>query len=257
MKQKPLVLLSNDDGYSSPGLRAVREALLASADVVVCAPLTNQSATSHALTLHRPLRLSEVEEGVFALDGTPADCVYVALGSGTRVLPRVPDLCVSGLNHGLNLGADTFYSGTIAAAREAVLRDIPAIALSADVKAHVANAARLGAAIAFELLRHARSFHTSFHAAPLLNANFPPGEAWSIEATRLGRRIYPAEVDYRHDQRGAEYLWIGGAHPVHLGAHGSDTEAYDRGVVGITPLSLDQSSVDGLVPLRAMIEALA
>jgi len=252
VKQKPLVLLSNDDGFASPGLRAVREALLPSADVVVCAPATNQSATSHALTLHRPLRLVEVEPGIFSLDGTPADCVYVALGSGARVLQRAPDLCVSGLNHGLNLGVDTFYSGTVAAAREAVVRDIPAVALSGDVKANIASAAALGARIALDLLQHVQSFRST----PLLNVNFPPGDTWRVEPTRLGKRVYAAEVDFRKDQRGGEYLWIGGAHPLHVEAKGSDTDAYDRGVVGVTPLSLDQSDADGLGPARSLVEAL-
>ena len=129
---RPLVLLSNDDGFASPGIRAMRAALLeAGAEVVLLAPETEQSASSHALSLHRPLRLRAVEPGVFALDGTPADCVYVALHAGTRVLPRRPDFVVSGINHGMNLGQDAFYSGTIAAAREGALRGIPALATSA------------------------------------------------------------------------------------------------------------------------------
>jgi 5'-nucleotidase len=252
MKDRPLVLVSNDDGYDSEGIRALCDALRASVDVVVCAPASNQSATSHSLTLHRPLRLRKIEESIFALDGTPADCIYVALGSGTRVLPRAPELCVSGLNHGLNLGVDTFYSGTIAAAREAALRGIPAVALSADVRAHVGNAAAVGARITLALLAEARSFPV----VPLLNVNFPPGTVWSIEATHLGRRVYEAEVEFRADQRGGEYLWIGGAHPRHLEALGSDTDAYDRGVVGVTPLSLDQSDRPSLDAARAVVGAL-
>src|SRR5271154_2588382 len=128
---RPLVLLSNDDGHASPGLRTMRDALAAVADVVVLAPESEKSAASHSLSLHRPLRLRAVEPNLFALDGTPADCVYVALHAGTRVLPRKPDLVVSGINHGMNLGQDAFYSGTIAAAREGALRGIPAVATSA------------------------------------------------------------------------------------------------------------------------------
>src|ERR1044071_689169 len=124
MSERPLVLLSNDDGFAAPGLLAMRDALSAFADVVVCAPELNQSATSHSLSLHRSLRLRHVEEGTFSVDGTPADCVYVALNSGARILPRRPDIAVSGLNHGLNLGIDVFYSGTVAAAREAAMRGI-------------------------------------------------------------------------------------------------------------------------------------
>ena len=118
MAERSLVLLANDDGYLSPGLTMLREALLEAFDVVVVAPESEQSAASHALSLHRPLRLREVSRGVFALDGTPADCVYVALHSMGRVLPRAPAAVVSGINLGLNLGQDVFYSGTVAAARE-------------------------------------------------------------------------------------------------------------------------------------------
>lgn len=237
MSARPLILLCNDDGVSAPGLRAVRDALAAHADVVVCAPLTNQSATSHSLTLHRPLRLSTPEPGMFAVDGTPADCVYVALGSKTRILLRTPDLCVSGLNYGLNLGVDTFYSGTVAAAREAALRGISSIALSADIRADVAAAASMGAALALGLLARRREGR----GAELFNVNFPPGSSWTTRATTLGVRFYEADVEFRADQRGAEYLWIGGAHPTHAEAPGSDTEAYDERVVGVTQLALDQS----------------
>src|SRR5262245_14658184 len=129
---RPLILLSNDDGYRARGLRTLAGALGVIGDVIVCAPESEQSTTSHSLTLTRPLRLRQVENGIFAVDGTPADCVYVALNGGTRVLPRMPDVVVSGMNHGLNLATDVFYSGTVAAAREGALRGIPAVATSAD-----------------------------------------------------------------------------------------------------------------------------
>ena len=116
MPHDPIILLSNDDGYAAEGLRQLRTELQRHARVIVCAPEVNQSATSHSLTLGRVLRLREVADGVFAVDGTPADSVYVALHAPGRVLPRLPDLCVSGMNHGLNLGVDVFYSGTVAAA---------------------------------------------------------------------------------------------------------------------------------------------
>lgn len=232
---RPLVLLSNDDGVSAAGLRAVRDALAPHADVVVCAPDSNQSATSHSLSLSRVLRLREIEPGVFSVDGTPADSVYVALHAGTRVLPRRPDLCVSGLNHGLNLGVDAFYSGTVAAAREAALRGIPSIALSADRGAKRDRAAAVGARLAIGLLDLA----PTGDPAPLLNVNFPPGDDWEVCATSAGKRVYDAEVVFRRDPRGGEYLWIGGSEAVHHDAPGSDTEAYDQGKASITPLALD------------------
>jgi 5'-nucleotidase len=235
---RPLVLLSNDDGVTAAGLLALRDALAEHADVVVCAPEANQSATSHSLSLHRILRLRDVAAGVFALDGTPADCVYVALHAGTRVLPRRPDLVVSGMNHGLNLGIDVFYSGTVAAAREAALRGIPSIAVSADLGASREAAARLGTLLALGTL--AAFAATPGAQAPLLNVNIPPGDAWRVRATCLGARLYVEDVDFRKDPRGREYLWIGGAGAVrHDHVPGSDTEAFDEGVASVTPLTLD------------------
>jgi 5'-nucleotidase len=230
---RPLVLLSNDDGHTSAGLRAMRDALRPQADVVVCAPETEQSASSHALSLHRPLRLRAVEAGVFALDGTPADCVYVALHAGTRVLPRRPDLVVSGINHGMNLGQDAFYSGTIAAAREGALRRVPAVATSAHQGADLAATAALSARIALALLARMPS------RGALLNVNVPKGWTGEVRATRLGARIYEEVVDFRVDPRGREYLWLGGPGVRHERDAGTDTDAYDDGAASVTPLVLD------------------
>lgn len=235
MSERPLALLSNDDGYAAPNLLAMREALAAFADVIVCAPELNQSATSHSLSLHRSLRLRKIDEGIFSVDGTPADCVYVALNSGDRIVPRRPDLAVSGLNHGLNLGIDVFYSGTVAAAREAAMRGIPSVATSADRGADRKAAAELSARIAIALWERARGLPGP---APLLNINVPPGSDWAVRGTRIGARLYDDGVVYRHDPRGREYLWIGGAEPRHTPVPGSDTDAYDAGEVSVTPLSL-------------------
>jgi 5'-nucleotidase len=228
---RPLFLLSNDDGYASEGLRILREALLDVADVVVCAPETEQSATSHALTLSRPLRLRKRGEGILSLDGTPADCVYVALHSGRRVLPRAPDLVVSGMNHGANLGTDVFYSGTVAAAREGALRGYRALAVSSARDGDLRAASVIAAKIALAAVQEA--------APLLLNVNFPPGASWPMRQTRLGSRVYTDTVDYRRDPRGVEYLWLGGPGLEHTVVAGSDTEAYDEGAIGVTPLLLD------------------
>src|SRR5262249_54228707 len=160
------------------------------ADVVVCAPETEQSTTSHSLTLTRPLRLRAVEASVFAVDGTPADCVYVALNGGTRGLSRAPDLGVSGINHRLHLRTHVFYSGTVAAAREGALRGIPAMAASADMGADRAQAAEVCAKLARALVKLAPvspdpqgSSGPPFRRkvpAPLVNVNVPPGAGWSI-----------------------------------------------------------------------------
>jgi len=221
-----LVLLSNDDGLSSPGLYALRDALSLQAEVVIVAPETEQSASSHSLSLHRPLRLRKAGAGVFALDGTPADCVYLALYGGTRVLSRPPDLVVSGINRGMNLGQDVFYSGTIAAAREGALRGIPAIAVSAHPSLDVSAIAPMCARIALALL----------------GLQVPPAWTGEVRATRLGQRIYEEIVDVRFDPRGREYIWIGGPGFRHVREAGTDTDAYDDGAASLTPLTLDLTS---------------
>lgn len=229
---RPLILLSNDDGYRARGIQLLRRELSAFADVVLCAPDVEQSTASHALSLNRPLRLEQVGDGEFAVDGTPADCVYVALHCD-RVLPRVPALVVSGLNHGLNLGNDVFYSGTVAAAREGALKGHPALALSAASDAEFDKAANAGAEIARSIL------DAKLSGPMLFNVNFPARGSWELRTTRLGLRQYEDEVEFRRDPRGREYLWIGGAGVQHDFSAGSDTEAHDEGVVGITPLVLD------------------
>jgi 5'-nucleotidase len=213
--------------------------------VFVCAPEVEQSAASHALSLHRPLRLFRHDERTFSVDGTPADCVYVALYAETRVLPRKPDAVVSGVNHGVNLGDDVFYSGTVAAAREGALKGIPSLALSAAADADFEAAAELGARLALALC--------GLGTDPiLLNVNIPRGRDWPLRATRLGRRIYKDEVEFRRDPRGREYLWIGGPGADHRPLAGSDTEAFDQGIVGITPLVLDLWQRDGAERAEAL-----
>jgi 5'-nucleotidase len=236
---RPLALLSNDDGYESKALHALHRALVdAGADVVVVAPSNEQSATSHSLSLHRPLRARSHGDGIFSLDGTPADCVYIALHAGDRFLPRRPDVVVSGINRGLNLGQDAFYSGTVAAAREGALRGIPALASSAHVHADLPKIAEVSAFFALSLV----GTRSSAGKAPLLSLNAP--EVWSgeVRVCRLGSRLYDELVDVRVDPRGREYLWLGGPGVRHEPDPGSDTEAYDAGAVTLTPLVIDLSS---------------
>lgn len=232
---RPLILLANDDGVRAPGMLHLRDALLPHARVVICAPESNQSATSHSLSLHRALRLKRVSDDTFSLDGTPADCVYVAVCSEQKVLPRRPDLVVSGINHGMNLGLDVFYSGTVAAAREGAIRGIPAIALSADLEADPEAAVSMSVSL---VLRMLASNAAALDPVPLMNVNIPKGKDWPVRATRLGARLYDDDVIYRRDPRNQEYLWIGGGGVRHDAAPGSDTDAYDEGAVSVTPLSL-------------------
>ncbi|MCU0681643.1 MAG: 5'/3'-nucleotidase SurE [Polyangiaceae bacterium] len=253
MADRPLLLLTNDDGYQAEGLRALREALGRLGEVIVVAPETEQSATSHSLSLHRPLRLRRVENGVFALDGTPADCVYVALNGRSGALPRRPDLVVSGLNHGVNLGYDVFYSGTVGAAREAALRGVRALATSADMRASRPAAAALATDVARALLAQPRQ-----SATPLLNLNVPPGEGpWRLRTTVLGSRVYDDEVTVAFDPRGREYMWIGGGGVTHPEALGSDTEAFDAGEASLTPLVLDLSAFGQTEFCRTLVSSIS
>lgn len=235
MAPRPLALLSNDDGYSSPGLEALRAALIPEWDVVVVAPEIEQSASSHALSLRNALRLRKVSDGVYALDGTPADCVYVALHGATRTLPRRPDIVLSGVNLGLNLGQDVFYSGTVAAAREGALRGIPAIATSSHTSLDLSVVAAACAKLASALLES----HTRAPRHVLLSANFPKGWTGAMRATTLGRRIYEERVEFRADPYGKEYLWLGGPGVRHAESEGTDTAAHDERVASVTPLLLD------------------
>lgn len=229
---RPLVLLCNDDGYRACGIQRLHAALERVAEVVICAPDTEQSAASHSLSLNRPVRLFDHGGCVFSVDGTPADAVYVALHAGTRVLSRMPDFVVSGLNSGPNLGDDVFYSGTVAAAREGALRGVLALAASAAPGADLACASECTVALMQAVLQIARG-------RLLLNVNFPPGSDWTVCVTRSGRRVYDEGVEFRRDPRGGEYLWLGRPSTRHEPDSGSDTEAFDAGKVGVTPLALE------------------
>jgi 5'-nucleotidase len=240
--ERPLILLANDDGIQSRGLRALAERLGDLGDLLVVAPDRERSATSHAFTMDRPLRVEEVRPGWFAVDGTPVDCVYIGL---LRLAPRRPALVVSGINHGHNLGADVFYSGTVACAVEAAIRGVPAMAMSLDHHA----LADFGPAAAFA---HALSRALLVEGLPegtLLNVNVPPGPARRYRFTRLGKRLYRDCVDERADLRGRRYYWLGGP-AIGVGdIAGSDGDAISRGLVSVTPLGLDLTHGDLLARL--------
>jgi len=229
---RPLLLLANDDGIHARGLHALAERLADLGDVVVVAPDRERSATSHAFTMDRPLRVEQVRPGWFSVDGTPVDCVYIGV---LKLAPRRPSLLVSGINHGLNLGADVFYSGTVACSVEAAIRGIPAMAVSLDhhALADFAPAAAFAHAMAHAILVE------GLPEATLLNVNVPPGPARHYRFTRLGKRLYRDTVEERADLRGRRYYWLGGP-PVGVGdIEGSDGAAVQTGVVSVTPLGLD------------------
>lgn len=234
MAVRPLILLSNDDGVHAEGIHKLRLALQQIAEVFVVAPSEEQSATSHRITLAAPLRHRDLGQGIHCVDGTPADCVYVALHLG-GLLPRRPTLVVSGINHGLNLGMDVVYSGTVAAAREGALRGIPSVAISADLGADLSRVAEQCVPLVERLLR----VEGPVGAPPFLNVNFPAVPPRGVLATSLGRRVYEDRVEVRADPRGRSYYWIGGPATSHDGTPGADTTAIDAGYVSVTPLSLE------------------
>ena len=236
VSNRPLVLLSNDDGVHARGIRALHEAVSTFADVIVVAPESEQSACSHRITLGGPLRHTEVSPGFHAIDGTPADCVYIGLNL-KGLLPRRPDLVLSGINHGLNLAHDVVYSGTVAAAREGALRGVRAMAISAERGASLPGVAEH----ALPLIQRALECELVEGQTLLLNFNYPSTAPNGVRACRLGRRDYLDTVEERTDPRGRSYYWIGGPVSAHDGSEGADTTAVDQGYVAVTPLTLDHT----------------
>ncbi|MFP5246158.1 MAG: 5'/3'-nucleotidase SurE [Thermoanaerobaculia bacterium] len=246
----PRILVTNDDGIYSEGLRKLAAVCREHGEVLIVAPDREQSAASHALTLNRPLRLLQIEEHEWIVDGTPTDCVNLAV---LKLMKEArPDLCVSGINFGPNLGDDVTYSGTISAAFEGALLNIPSIAFSAVVGKHFSF--DRCAAFAGELVRIALTEHRDPRV--VLNVNFPVDEFSGVRITRLGRRIYSEGVIERLDPRGKKYYWIGGEPPVWHPGEGTDFDAIQSGYVSITPLHLDlthHESIERLKPLEEML----
>lgn len=242
---RPLILLTNDDGVHAPGLAHAREALDQVGDVWVVAPDREQSGTSHSLTLYRPLRMHKLGERLVSVDGTPTDCVLVAVNS---LLPRRPDLVVSGINAGANLGEDVSYSGTVAAAMEGTVLLIPSIAVSLAIdEAHAyPTAAHYVGTVARAIVERGLPVGT------LLNMNVPdrPREGITgIRVTRLTTRVYRDVVVEKIDPRGRPYYWIGGE-PEWQKGEGTDWEAIHEGAVSLTPLHLDMTDYRALEMLR-------
>jgi len=239
MSDRPILLLTNDDGVHAVGLKVLREALLPLGHVVVVAPTREQSATSHSITIDRPLRHLEHATDVHSIDGTPADCVYLALFE-PRFLSRRPDAIVSGVNHGSNVGSAVFYSGTIAGAREGALRGIPGIAFSngGDM-----DAPWIAHHVHDMVARFLNAPKPPGHA-PLVNVNFPKTDPRGVRVTRVGRHVYEEEVIPRRDPGGREYFWIGGRVIDYGDVAGSDKKAVDSGFISVTPLALEPTSSD-------------
>jgi 5'-nucleotidase len=234
------LLCTNDDGILAHGLQTLTEAAERLGEVFVVAPDREQSATSHSLTLHHPVRPVARGERRWQVDGTPTDCVMLAVEA---LLPERPDFVLSGVNHGQNMGEDVLYSGTVAAAMEGVMLGIPSIAFSfagGDLRADPATLSGLGDLLT-DLLRHLLEL-PGYPPDTLLNINVPPlpaSEVRGVKLTRLGRRVYSNSLTPMRDPWGRDIYWIGGGSATWRGESDSDFQAVRDGYVSVTPLSLD------------------
>jgi 5'-nucleotidase len=242
------ILLSNDDGYFAPGLELLAKALAPHAEITVVAPERDRSGASNSLTLDRPLSVRRAPNGFLFVNGTPTDCVHLAV---TGLLDKLPDIVISGINLGANMGDDTIYSGTVAAATEGYLLGIPSIAISLASKAgaHFDSAAQ----VAIDLvLRHTRA-----NAGPwLLNVNVPDialRELKGVTITRLGRRHRAEDVIRTTSPRGETIYWVGAAGAAADAGEGTDFHAVEDGFVSVTPLQIDLTNRDQMPELRAWI----
>jgi 5'-nucleotidase len=241
MAQRPLLLVTNDDGIDSLGLAVLVEALAEVGEVLVAAPDREQSAVGHSVSLSRPLRVNERGPGRFAISGTPVDAVLLSLFG---LCPRPPSLVVSGINHGPNLGTDVLYSGTVAGALEGAIHDVPGLAVSQELPTPAGEAdgalrplfertARFAARLARAMIADSPGSRVAF------NVNGPARESEAYAWTRLGPRLYREQVERRLDLRGAPYYWIGGPPLRGVGEPGTDAHAVEAGMISVTPLDLD------------------
>ncbi len=240
------ILICNDDGYFAPGIEALASVLSDLADITVFAPERDRSGASNSLTLSRPLTIRTAANGFRFVDGTPTDCVHIAV---TGLLPERPDLVVSGINDGANMGDDTIYSGTVAAAMEGFLLGVPSVAFSLVEKgnAHMESAAR----VAREIVE--RYIASPWPAPMLLNVNIPNlpyDELGPVEVTRLGKRHHAEPVIPAQNPRGETVYWIGRAGASRDNGPGTDFHAVANGRVSISPLRIDLTASDDLEATR-------
>jgi 5'-nucleotidase len=243
------VLLTNDDGYRSAGLKALADAVRAIGEVTIVAPVEEASAIGHALTLRHPLRLEKIADRVFAVDGTPTDCVNIAV---TQVFKGLPDLVISGINKGWNLGDDVTYSGTVAGALEGALLGVPAMAVSLRAtrgEYDFGPASRAAAAIAEGLLRRPLPSRT------FLNINVPHGEPSGYRVTVQAKRNHVTSVAERHDPKGRAYYWIEEGQNEWEPHDRSDYQAVRDGYVSVTPLQPDLTAHDALAAVSELVVA--
>ncbi len=246
------ILISNDDGVNSEGIRALAGVLQTLGEVFIVAPDRDQSAASHALSLYRPLRMEEIAQNTYSVDGTPTDCVNLAVNGILK--DKKPDLIVSGINKGENLGDDITYSGTVSAAIEGTLLEIPSIAVSVVNK----NGLRFDAASFYALMIAKYVLMRGLPKGTFINLNIPSlpkEEIRGIKVTRQGKRVYGEPIVENVDPRGRKYYWIGGNELGFLDIENSDIIAVNQGYVSVTPIKLDLTDYDFLERLNWDLKA--
>jgi len=261
MKKDYKILITNDDGFDSPALLALVDALQPLAQIITVAPTLEKSACGHSLTLTKPLRFVEIAPHFYKLDdGTPTDCVFLALHKIYQ--DDLPDLVISGINIGANMGEDITYSGTASAAMEAVLQGVPAIAVSQDFSDDMHERSGWDYALATQtvvnLVKKIQSGKFPLSARKFLNINvpaLPPHASKGIKITKTGNRIYTNDADAHINPRGQEYFWIGLVNHEWLPTQGqiSDVEAVKSGFVSITPIHLDMTAHTDIATLEAWL----
>lgn len=241
-----VILVTNDDGVHSQGLIALFRAMKELGDVYVVAPDRERSAVGHSLTLHRPLRIEEIRDHVYAINGTPTDAVVIGVN---RILPERPDIVVSGINRGGNLGDDITYSGTVSAAIEGTILNIPsfAISLDGDKNPHFDTAAYYARAIAEHILKNSLPYDTFLNVNV---PNLPRIDIKGIRFTRQGRRTYDNSIKEVYSPRGERHFWIGGGTPYWEQSEDTDIYAVENGYVSITPIHLDLTNYEALELMR-------
>jgi len=244
------ILLSNDDGYFAPGLATLAGALSSIADIVVVAPERDRSGASNSLTLDRPLSLHKSHNGYYYVNGTPTDCVHLAV---TGMLDTLPDMVISGINDGANMGDDTIYSGTVAAATEGFLLGIPSLAVSlANVSDENFSTAAL---VTVDIVKRFRK--NNFYEPILLNINVPDipyNDLQGIEVTRLGRRHKAEPVVKSENPRGETVYWVGAAGAVQDASENTDFYAIQQNLVSLTPLQIDLTQYGQLETVKQWLK---
>ncbi len=240
----PLFLITNDDGIHSPGLEALVQRLRRQAECMVIAPDRDNSAVSHSLTMNRPLRVTKMGDGFYTLDGTPTDCVAIGLN---KIIKRKPDLLISGINPGPNLGDDISYSGTVSAAVEGTMYGVPslAVSLAGEAPYDFRRAAEVAATLAAMILKQGLPKDT------LLNTNVPgTASIKGMKVTRQGRRLWDNAIQETQDPWGRKHYWIGGGTPSPDSGEDTDSYAVSNGYISVTPIHLDLTNHQGIEYLK-------